>query len=231
MRKIPLESSLLTYLDELEFTEAALVADEHAADLASAFAEEVTAWTDVFQRERAARRAVTRAEAVLVVRNAQLDTVTLRFGAQALVEANRDRSSKAFTRFFPTAPSSFVRGNLRKQCERTRDVIVPEIEKSPAASPLLAYAEALAGGAKAALAALAARAKAKGALAGEANDVLEWKEGINLLRTTTHAELIKRAAEQSLGRTWPQDFFRQAGDAAAADGEAPAPEPKPAPVG
>ena len=139
-------------------------------------------------------------------------------------------TAAAFKKFFPTAPSAFVNGSLRKQCERTRDVIVPEIEKSPAASPLLAYAEALAGGAKAALAALAARAKAKGALAGEANDVLEWKEGINLLRTTTHAELIKRAAEQSLGRTWPQDFFRQAGDAAAADGEAPAPEPKPAPL-
>ena len=102
--------------------------------------------------------------------------------------------------------------------------------KSPSASPLLAYAEPIAGGAKAALAALAARAKAKGALAGEANDVLEWKEGINLLRTTTHAELIKRAAEQSLGRTWHEDFFRQAGDAAAADVEPPAPEPKPAPT-
>lgn len=56
------------------------------------------------------------------------------------------------------------------------------------------------------------------------SDVIEWKEGVNRLRTTTHAELIKLAAAQSLGRAWPDVFFRSA-ETARSEGEA-----EPAPV-
>lgn len=44
MRQIPISSLLLTYLDELEFTEAALHADPLAAELAGAFEEEIASW-------------------------------------------------------------------------------------------------------------------------------------------------------------------------------------------
>lgn len=217
MRQIPVSSSLLTFLDEMEFTEAALRADEHAAEFAAGFDEEIAGWNEVFQRERAARREVIRGDALVAVRNGQVDDVTLRFGALALVEANRDRKSPLFRKFFPTAPSEFVRGALRKQCERTRDVIVPEINKLPEGSMLKPFGDLLSKGAKAALAALTARSKAQGEAASVASDVLEWKEGINRLRTTTHAELIKVATEQRLGRAWVEMFFRSASDAGAAD--------------
>ena len=230
MRQIPLNSSLLTYLDDLEFTEAALVADPLAADLAAAFEEEIGAWPEVFQKQRSARRAVVRADAMVAVLDGTLDRVTTRFGGQALVEASQDRKSAAFRKFFPTAPSEFIRGALRKQCERTRDVIVPEINKLPAGSPLRAFADPLLKGAKAAIAGLAARAKVQGEAATVGTDITEWKEGVNRLRTTTHAELVKIAVAQSLGRAWPEVFFRTAETALAeGDGGAPAAPVAPAP--
>ena len=231
MRQIPLKSSLLVYLDDLEFTEAALSADPLAADLAPAFEEEIGAWSDVFRRQRGARRSIVRADAVLAVLDGALDRLTTRFGGQCLVEANQDRKSAAFRRFFPTAPSEFIRGALRKQCERTRDVIVPEINKLPEGSPLRAFADPLLKGAKAAIAGLAARAKVQGEAATVGTDVTEWKEGINRLRTTTHAELVKIAVAQNLGRAWPEVFFRSAETASAeGDGETPV-DPAPAPTG
>lgn len=231
MRQIPISSSLLTYLDELEFTEAALHADPLAAELAGAFEEEIASWPDIFQRQRAARRSITRADALVAVLDGSLDRTTIRFGGQALVEANQDRKSPAFRRYFPTSPSEFVRSALRKQCERTRDVIVPELEKLPDGSPLRAFAAPLLTAAKSTIAALAARAKAQGEAATVSSDVIEWKEGVNRLRTTTHAELIKLAAAQSLGRAWPDVFFRSAETARSeGDGE-PAPvDPAPTPA-
>lgn len=222
MKQIRVESSLLVYLDDLEFTEAALGADPLAADLAAAFEEEITAWPEVFQRQRSARRAVVRADALLAVLDGTLDRITIRFGGQALVEASQDRKSVAFRKFFPTAPSEFVRGPLRKQCERTRDVMVPEIHKLPAGSPLRVFAEPLLKGAKAAIAGLAARAKVHGDAATVATDVTEWKEGVNRLRTTTHAELVKIAVAEGLGRAWPEVFFRIA-ETGSAEGDGVAP--------
>ena len=231
MRQIPISSSLLTYLDELEFTEAALHADPLAAELAGAFEEEIASWPDIFQRQRAARRSITRADALVAVLDGSLDRTTIRFGGQALVEANQDRKSAAFRRYFPTAPSEFVRSALRKQCERTRDVIVPELEKLPEGSALRAFAAPLLTAAKSTIAALAARAKAQGEAATVSSDVIEWKEGVNNLRTTTHAELVKIAVANNLGRSWPEVFFRSAETARAeSDGHAPAPvDPAPTP--
>ncbi|MDO9017010.1 MAG: hypothetical protein Q8S73_45820 [Deltaproteobacteria bacterium] len=226
MRQIPISSSLITFLDDLEYTEAALRAEPLAAELALIFEEEIAAWSEVFRRQRATRRDVIRADALVAVLDASLDRVTVRFGGQALVEANQERKSAAFRRFFPVAPSEFVRGPLRKQCERTRDVIVRELDKLPGDSPLRAFSEPLLTSAKAALAALVARVKTQGEAATVATEILEWKEGVNRLRTTTHAELIKIATAQGLGRAWPEVFFRSA-DTARSEGDGDAP---PAPV-
>ena len=127
MRKLVIASSLSLYLDQLEFTEAALAAGDDTAGLALPFGEAITEWEGVAQRERASRRAVTRAEAVVSVLDQRLDELTAAFGGALLVEAKMDRKSTLFRRFFPTAPSEFVRGNLRKQCEATRDRILAEL--------------------------------------------------------------------------------------------------------
>jgi hypothetical protein len=35
----------------------------------------------------------------------------------------------------------------------------------------------------------------------------EWKEGVNALRLTTYAELLKVAAEKGYSRAWADSFF------------------------
>src|SRR5690349_18605995 len=105
MRKIQLSASLLTFLDELEFVEAALSADDETKDLAKPFHDELSDWDGVFKKERAGRRGVIRADAVVSVRNAQLDSTSLKFGANVLAEAGGDRKSPFFRRFFSVAPS------------------------------------------------------------------------------------------------------------------------------
>ena len=217
MRLINLNSSLLVYLDELEYTEAALRAEPETAELAEPFHAAIDTWGPTFQRQRDSRRDIVRAEAVVGVRNAQIDRLTQRFGGMLLVESGQDRRSTFFRRFFPVAPSEFIRQSLRTQCERTRDVIVPELEKLDATNTLRAFITPLSDGAKAALAALTARSKAKGEAAMATSDVEEWKEGVNQLRRSTYAELMKIAAEQRYPRDWPEMFFRTAADSSAED--------------
>jgi len=63
MKQMPVSRSLLSFLDELEYTEAALAADPDTADLVGPFHDAIGEWEGVFRKERVGRRDVTRAEA------------------------------------------------------------------------------------------------------------------------------------------------------------------------
>jgi hypothetical protein len=230
MRQIPISHGLILFLDDLEYTEAALLASDDTADLAPSFSEEIEAWAGTFQKERAARRDVTRSEAVVSVKNVTLDVTTTRFGVGVLAEAT-DRKSSFFRRFFSVVPSEFVRRPLRKQAETTLQVVVAEIGKLAPDHPLRAFLAPLKTQAQAALDALDARTKAKGARSVSAHEVEEWKEGVNTLRLSTYAELLKRAADGAKGRPWADAFFRADAATSAADDEGadPAGGPKVAP--
>ena len=207
MRQIPLSFGLLSFLDELEFTEAALAADEDAAGLAAPFVDAIGEWEGLFAEERAARRQVIRAEAVVAVRNERLDSLTKRFAA-----AVRAFAPELLSKFFGgTAPGQFVRKGLRVQCEKTRDVLLPEAGKLGGNHELAPFAAPLDVLSTAALVALDIRTKAKGhrQIVSNAND--EWKEGVNALRTTTYAELLKIATAKKLPKTWVESFFRPLG--------------------
>lgn len=221
MHQIPLTYSLLTFLDELEYTEAALSADTDAAPLAATFQDELAAWSPMFDKERGARRAVVRANAVVRVRNASLDDATNRFGAMA-------SAVKLVERFFPVPRSEFIRRALSKQCDHTLNVIVPELTKLSPDHALRPFGDLLGKLATTAREALATRGAAAGANAVVAHEVDDWKHGVNKLRTTTYAELLKTAAAKGFSREWVEAFFRQADDRAPV--EVPAPAPAAAPV-
>lgn len=207
MKQIPLSNSLLTYLDHLEFSEAALAADPDTEDLAKPYTQQIADWPKTFEKERASRRQVVRSQAIVQVSNTQIDRTTLRFGTQLLGESNNDRKSGLFRRYFPSSPSEFVRQPLRAQCEHTVSVISPELGKLDKASPLKAYGPLLDKQAKAALSALAARTQAKAARGITASDTEEWKEDVNRLRLGTYAALLKIAAEKGYGKAWADTFF------------------------
>jgi hypothetical protein len=208
MRKLALAASLLTFLDELEYSEAALSADSDASELAAGFNEEIAAWSEQFATERASRRDVTRAEAVVAVRDGQIDRLTQRFAGQVLVEAGGDRKALLFKRFFPVPASEFIRIALRKQAERTRDVLVVELGKVDKKSLLRPYLAQFEAAVSATFAALDVRASARGKRGSASHDTDEWKEGVNSLRLTTYAELLKIAAEKGYPRAWAETFFR-----------------------
>ncbi|MBK9263667.1 MAG: hypothetical protein IPM54_28175 [Polyangiaceae bacterium] len=205
MRKLVLSRSLLYFLEEVEYTEAALRADSDAESLAPAFEDAIADWEALFKRERDARRNVVRTEAVVAVRNQQIDRLTMKFGTlvRAVAPAFMDR-------VFKVAPHAFVRANLRKQCEATKNVIVAEVAKLEAEHPLKSFGALLDTLATATITALDDRGARKGASQIVANDVLEWKEGINNLRTTTYADLLKIATAKGYPRTWVESFFRAA---------------------
>lgn len=215
MRQIPLSYGLLFFLDELEFTEAALAADEDAAALAAPFTEAIGDWEKLFAQERGARREVTRAEAVVAVRNERLDSLTKRFGA-----AVRAFAPELLGKFFGSAaPGQFVRKGLRAQCEKTRDVLLPEAKKLGPQHELTPFAAPLDLVSNAALDALDVRTKAKGNRQVVSNEIDEWKEGINALRTTTYAELLKIATKKKYPRSWVESFFRKHDGAKGDDGD------------
>ncbi|UQA55831.1 hypothetical protein [Polyangium aurulentum] len=226
MRKLPLSHGLLYFLDELEFSEAGLSADPDAQSLAAPFQETLEEWDGLFKKERSARRAVVRSEAAVAVHNERLDSTTIRFGAMV-----RGVAPALMNRLFTMAPGKLVRRGLRQQCEKTRDVILVELGKLEDAHPLKPFAAQLGTLVDAALSALDSRAQAKGARQTIASDIEEWKEGVNALRTTTYAELLKISADKGYPRSWVESFFRTASaasDPSDEDAESPAtstPEP------
>lgn len=212
MRQIPLSASLLVFLEDIEFTEAALSAHEETRDLARPFQEEIEGWERVFKSFREARRAIVRADAAVSVANQTLDETTTRFGHTVLAEAGGDRKSTLFRRFFPSPPSEFIRENLRRQCERTRDGIVVELGKLADTSPLKAFIAPLNSQLNCALDALDTRAKVHAERGSTAYDIEEWKEGINRLRLSTYGALLNIAGEKGLGKGFANSFFRNPSD-------------------
>jgi hypothetical protein len=208
MRKIPLSHSLLSFLDELEYTEAALASWPETKHLAALFREEIEAYDDAAAKERSARRDVVRAEALVATGNGRVDGLTMRFGTLLLAEAGRDRASPLFKRFFPEAPSIFIRRSLRQQCERILNVFEGELSKLPEASPLRPVGEQLRSAAEEALAALDVRTTAKASRAVMGSSVDDWKEGVNRLRLSTYGELLRISVEQRFDKDWSENFFR-----------------------
>ncbi|HRI69187.1 MAG TPA: hypothetical protein PK156_33380 [Polyangium sp.] len=212
MRKIPLGRSLIYFLEEIEFSDAGLAADPDAASLAPAFQQAISEWDGIFKSERLARRNIVRSDALVAVANERFDATTMQFAALA-----RASSSELLNRCFSLAPGQFIRRNLRKQCESTQNVIIPEIAKLDADHPCKPFGTRLASLAEQSLNALENRAQAIGNRQSSANDVLEWKEGINALRTTTYAELLKISVAKGYPKSWVESFFRQAEDDSEAD--------------
>lgn len=158
---------------------------------------------------RAARREVVRADAVVSVRNEQLDEQTTKFAGQALVESGSDRKSPRFLRFFSRPPSEFIRTALRKQCERTLNHICAELDKVEKTSILKPFTNLLRTGATTALAALDARARAEGVRGSTGSDINDWKRGVNRTRTSVYGDLLKLAAEKGYPKRFAEAFFRQ----------------------
>lgn len=202
MRKIPLSRSLLHFLDQTESIEAALSAHPDTQTLAPPFQQLILDWDTHFKNERQSRRSVIRSNAVVAVRNQQLDIPTTKLGhlLRALLPA-------LFNKIFDLAPGRFIRRGLRIQAERTLTVIVPELSKLPADHAASPMAAELKGYAQNAITALDARVQAKGDRTVTRNSIDEYKEDVNALILSTYGELLVTAAEKGYPKSWADAFF------------------------
>ncbi len=203
LRQIPTTYGTLHFIDELIFTEAALLADPDAQHLAPAITNAISQGELMFSKERGARRQVTCKEAEVSIHNKNLDVNTTRFSALA-----NAHDPELLEKLLHTPPGEFVRQPLRNQCEKTRDSVVPSLAKLPAEHPCSAYGPILSAGASKALEALDQRGQAKGARGMVGNESVEWKESANSLRTITFADLLKIEIEKKKGKGWARAFFR-----------------------
>ena len=159
MRIVGISRAILYFADHNDFSEAALSANEDTVALAPPFREATAQADAMLAKERAVHREVIRAQALLSVKDVTLDCDTTTFGAAALIQANLDRASTDFRRYFPAAPSLLIRWPLRKQCEHTLNTMVPALAKVADTSPLKPFGPLLQKRAEQAVAALEASGK------------------------------------------------------------------------
>lgn len=230
MKVIELDRSLETYYDELVYTEAGLSAQDLTKSLAALFQSAIEKLLEKITMERAARRDVLRANAMVKIADFELDNVTMRFGQALLVETNRNRESLMFRRFFPNTPSELIRTSLRDQAQLTLSTIIPELDKLEAASMLKPYKELMQSAAEKVMTVLTTREQATATRALVGHDVLEWKEGCNALRLSVYAELLKIAAEKGYSKSWANSFFKVDARSSEAEKEDEAEEQKEVPT-
>jgi hypothetical protein len=228
MRDISLSRSLLVFADELEYTEAALLAEPATAELAPPVTLKLGQWDGVFSAWRSARREITRSNAVVAVVNAMLDEVTKLFGGEALVEAKQDRKSPLFRRFFPVAPSELIRWGFRDQVDATKNMIIVELRKLAEGNRLRAYIEPMTSLVTSATNAIERRSVVWGERSGVGLTTEDYKRGVNALRTTTYAELLKIAAANGWSKAWADSFFRKPSERGEGVTEEPEPVAPPA---
>ncbi len=208
MKNLPKNRSLQYFLTELIFTEAALSADPFAATLAAACSMLINGWFALLKKERESRHDVTRAGAVVRVKNQMLDMIIRKFAGLVLVEANQDRESVFYRRFFPNSPSSIAKQAISKQVDFISNALVPEIDRLEEGHPLKAFRDTLLKAAEEATGTVEAKKRARGTRTSISRDVEEWKIEVNAFRMNALGELLKIASANGYPRTWADSFFR-----------------------
>lgn len=202
-KKLNATDTFDTLESEVLFTEAALNADPEAQALAGETAD----WLAQVDAARAADRAFRLHEAKVdarrIVANGRLDSACLAFGKRLLGACNQDRESPRFRRFFPKAPTVFVRQALDKQVANVFGWLAttdePTLEEHRTALTTWATACREAQDQTAAL----------GPKRGE-NEARRMKLADDLTRERDglHRELSELAADKGLARDWADLFFR-----------------------
>ncbi|MCP4605619.1 MAG: hypothetical protein GY847_34715 [Proteobacteria bacterium] len=211
MKTLSTTRSMQHYHNELVYTEAALGASLFTAPLTGSYGELVDEWFDYVKKQRDARQAVTRANAVLHVKDQVLDWTIRKFVGVLLVEVNQNRESTLFRRFFPIQPSKLVRQPLVKQIDYTKSSLVPEIDTLEEGHALKAHKDEILAAALDAEEALKKRARVIAVRKSVSYDMEEWKSKVNTLRMTTLGALMKIAGDNGYPRAWAESFFNTRG--------------------
>lgn len=207
IRTIRPTESLDAVWEEAVYTEARLLGDPLAANLAPPFAELITRIERARSGQYAAWRREIVAQAGVDAVNVALDETTVSFGQRLFVAVAGDRKAPRWRHYFKSTVSRLVRLGLASQLERVRPWPAslrgePEAELTPFAAR---FAQHLTDGD----AAVAARALAAGERASQRlREIVAVVDELNGLRVSTLGRLLQRASKNKRPSDWAEGFFR-----------------------
>lgn len=210
MREIPTSRSILSYWEELIYLEAALVANEETAPLASPVTATLDNFEVILQRDLDTRRALVRARAHASIADANLDEALREVHSNTLHLVRQDRGRKEYQTLFPGALTAHIRHALARQVEVTRDTLQTlglslfdasfRAAQEALLEPRLEQGEVV----------LAERKDAQLGRAEGRLDIEGWKEEVNAVRLSVYSELLALAVSTRRKRSWAESFFPKA---------------------
>lgn len=229
-RELQYGTSLDAIWEELVYTEAQILNDANASDLASP----IGALIDRVHAVRSGQLGAWRAE---IHAQARVDTAGEALGAAITAIADdlsragdRDRRSPRWRRYFGTRSSADVRRlGLERQLRIVRSW--PGSLATEPEAALQAHADALTSAVATGDDAVAARADAAAARRDHrARDIAALVDAANAARLDLYGRLTRRASTRKLDRRWPSRFFRKSAARVATSEPAPLDDPAPTPA-
>lgn len=210
MRTIREKESMDKVIEELTYTEACLLADEHTKDLSAEFSKLIATAYEVDKGQKEGWRKEWAAEASLNVADGKLDDFVIKLDAtlrMLLVNEPNYRVSPRYQRYFRERPSALVRLPPIKQADAMATwsaSLLGEAEKE-----LQALGSTLEGVLKETHTAEQAYTTA----VRERTDyrirvIVPLIDKVNVLRQNTHATLTQRKNQHKLPKDWPARFAR-----------------------
>jgi len=193
---------------ELVYSEARLLKDKNASDLAPVFKTLQDRQAKVAEGQRAAWREETIAEAGVDYADDTLDDRTIEVSEALLTVVKRNRESPRYTRYFKTPPNAVVRLGLESQLEAV--AVWPDSLKGEAEDPVKEQGGLLEKDITDGRAAIEERNKAMAKRADHrVREIVRLVDDVNAARLSVYGQLVTRVDERKLPRTWPDRFFRQ----------------------
>lgn len=184
--------------------------DKELAALVPPVKQLITRWEALDGERRLARRAVIRANALVVQRDLELDAVTTDLHNAVLSAGNLDRKAPLFTRFFPRALSLVVKAALETQLAGSRALLQKLGQDDTPAALRKAHEKPL----KDAIAAGDAAIKHRESVRVEQQQVTtrigELRDAANRTLLTVEGSLKALAGKRNLGTDFVDAFFPSA---------------------
>jgi hypothetical protein len=199
--------SLLAVREELIYTKARMVKNEHAKDLVAPVADLLARWATVNQGQLTRWDAEIEAQAGVDEVDDGLDDVVNALDAELLHLEGQDRSTVRYRRYMSTPRTQIVRLGLASEVEKTR--AWPAALATEPEQTLKDIGAKIATAVSLGDSALEERTLSGGATATHrARDIATFIDDVNGARRSIFGILTDRAAKLGLPKDWPDRFFR-----------------------
>ncbi|MBS2032993.1 MAG: hypothetical protein JST54_34290 [Deltaproteobacteria bacterium] len=207
--QIKLTDSLDVVWEELVYTEARLLADARASDLATAITQLIHRVQALKATQQTSWQAEIRAQAAVDAADDGLDDVVRGFADNLLFAVGNDRTQARFKRYFGDNPSAIIKLGLEAELGKVRGW--PASIGGEPEAPVQAFGAQLQAAIAAGDAALSQRTTAAGARADErTRGINTFIDDVNAARQSLYGTLTTRVGPNKLPRDWPERFFKHA---------------------